>query len=77
MTYEATMREAERLLRTKENRDKLRGLISELEAYYISDEWKRDFAADEAGLLPKKLPRGVLSEDGIYNLSEGFREVSK
>ena len=27
-------------------------------------------AADEAGLLPKDLKRGVLSEDGIYNLLE-------
>ena len=43
----------------------------------MSDEWKRDFADDEAGLLPKKLPRGVLSEDGIYNLLEEYREVSE
>lgn len=43
------------------------GMVS---AYYISDAWKRDFAADEAGLLPKDLKRGVLSEDGIYNLLE-------
>ena len=45
-------------------------LIGELSDYYNSDEWKRDFAADEAGLLPKDLKRGVLSEDGIYNLLE-------
>ena len=45
-------------------------LLGELSAYYISDAWKRDFAADEAGLLPKDLKRGVLSEDGIYNLLE-------
>ncbi len=43
-------------------------LLGELSAYYSSDAWKRDFATDEAGLLPKDLKRGVLSEDGIYNL---------
>ena len=77
LKYEITMREAEQLLHTKENADRLQSLISELEAYYTSDEWKRDFADDEAGLLPKKLPRGVLSEDGVYNLLEEYREESK
>lgn len=43
-------------------------LLGELSEYYGSASWKRDFAADEAGLLPQKLKRGVLSEDGIYNL---------
>ena len=77
LKYEITMREAQPLLRKKENADRLQSLISELEAYYTSDEWKRDFADDEAGLLPKKLPRGVLSEDGVYNLLEEYREESK
>ncbi|MCR5782856.1 MAG: DUF4298 domain-containing protein [Clostridia bacterium] len=45
-------------------------LLAELEAYYTSGEWREDFEADEAGLLPPDLPRGVLSEDGIYNLLE-------
>ncbi|MBR1432628.1 MAG: DUF4298 domain-containing protein [Ruminococcus sp.] len=45
-------------------------LLDELSAYYSSDAWKRDFAADEAGLLPKDMKHGVLSEDGIYNLLE-------
>jgi len=47
-----------------------RKLLGELSAYYSSDAWKRDFAADEAGLLPKDLKSGVLSEDGIYNQLE-------
>lgn len=49
------------------------GSVDQLKAlseYYSSDTWKRDFAADEAGLLPKDLKRGVLSEDGIYALLE-------
>ena len=45
-------------------------LLGELSAYYSSDAWKRDYAADEAELLPKDLKRGVLSEDGIYALLE-------
>ncbi len=71
---ESRLREAEETLRTKENAERLQGLISELEAYYTSDEWKQDFAA---GLLPKGLKRGVLSEDGIYNLLEEYKEVSE
>lgn len=39
-----------------------------LAEYYSSDDWKRDFADDGAGLLPKDLKRGVLSEDGIWNV---------
>ena len=39
-----------------------------LAEYYTSDEWKQDFADDEAGRLPKDLKRGVLSEDGLWNL---------
>ena len=42
--------------------------LAELEAYYVGPEWKKDFAADEAGRLPPELKRGVLSEDGVYGL---------
>lgn len=47
-------------------------LLGKLSDYYGSPAWKRDLAADEAGLLPKELKRGVLSEDGIYDLLERF-----
>ena len=50
--------------------------IATLEKYYASDEWKQDFADDEAGLLPADLKRGVLSEDGIYNLVEQYHELT-
>jgi hypothetical protein len=33
-----------------------------------SGEWKEDYEADEAGKLPSELKRGVLSQDGLYNL---------
>lgn len=49
--------------------------IRALEAYYGSDEWKQDFADDEAGLLPQNQKRGVLSEDAIWNVLEDNREL--
>ena len=49
--------------------------IQKLEAYYTSPQWKEDFAADEAGQYPDKLKRGVLSEDGIWNMLERNREL--
>ena len=49
-------------------------LVKELESYYGSTEWKQDFTSDEEGRLPKDLKRGVLSEDGIYNVLELYRE---
>lgn len=42
--------------------------IAVLSDYYGSDDWKTDYADDEAGRLPAGLKRGVLSEDGIWNL---------
>ena len=51
--------------------------IATLNDYYISDEWKQDFADDEAGRLPKNLKRGVLSEDSIWNLLEENRELKE
>ena len=47
--------------------------VKELAAYYEDDDWREDFEADEAGKLPADLKRGVLSEDGIYDvLSEHY-----
>lgn len=51
--------------------------IATLEKYYGSDEWRKDLADDEAGRLPKGLKRGVLSEDGIWNLLSDYRELNK
>ena len=47
--------------------------IAELEAYYNSPQWRKDFEADEAGKLPKDLKRGVLSEDGVYDLLSDYK----
>ena len=50
-------------------------VTQKLEDYYKSQQWKDDFAMDEAGEFPDKLKRGVLSEDGIYNLLERNKEM--
>ena len=42
--------------------------LEELVRYYESGQWLRDYELDELGLLPPDLKRGVLSQDGIYNL---------
>ena len=51
--------------------------IAELEAYYTSPQWRKDFKADEAGKLPKDLKRGVLSEDEIWDLLEDYQRLKE
>ncbi len=46
-----------------------------LSEYYGGDQWGQDFDDDEAGKLPKDLKRGVLSEDGIYNALNDYRDT--
>ena len=46
-----------------------------LSDYYGSDQWMQDYADDEAGKLPRDLKRGVLSEDGVYDLITENREL--
>lgn len=46
-----------------------------LERYFTGPEWKADLAADEVGLLPADLKRGVLSEDGVDHTLDRFREL--
>ena len=49
--------------------------ITALNGYYGSQEWRKDFEDDEAGLLPEDLKRGVLSEDGLWNLLDSCKEL--
>ncbi len=75
--YESYMDEAQKLLSlqpTPEQDERLSFLIKELEAYYGSARWRGDFEADEAGLLPDDLKRGVLSEDGLWELLREYDE---
>jgi len=58
--------------RTLAEQRAMRQSLAVLASYYSSREWKEDFAADEAGLLPRSLKRGILSEDGLWNLLSGY-----
>ena len=48
--------------------DALLPAIEELDDYQRSGQWLHDFEADERGEIDPTLPRGVLSEDGLYDL---------
>ena len=58
-----------------EEYEAVQGDIITLSEYYSSSEWKQDFDDDEAGKLPTGLKRGVLSEDGIYDLLDEYKEL--
>ena len=49
--------------------------LQALDQYLGSPEWRADCRADEAGRLPSDMSRGVLSEDGIWNVLERRREI--
>ena len=51
--------------------------LNSLMEYYFSDDWKNDYEADAKGEIPKDLKRGVLSQDGIFNLLEIINELSE
>ena len=53
----------------------VQGKIIELSSYYGGEDWRKDFADDEAGRLPADLKRGVLSEDAVYDLLSDNREI--
>lgn len=57
--------------------DSIRNDIQALSEYYEGSLWREDFEADEAGLLPPALKRGVLSEDGVYNLLSEYDTLRK
>ena len=49
--------------------------MEELIRYYESPQWMADYDADNAGLIPTDLKRGVLSEDAVYNLLTEHRRL--
>ena len=63
---ERVCRMEEIFVRYQENRDP--ELLEQLLTYYRSGQWLADYEADERGELPGGLRRGVLSQDGIWNL---------
>ena len=45
--------------------------------YYNEGKWLHDYEADEKGLLPQDLKRGVLSQDGLYDLLSQLTNYTK
>lgn len=70
-----TLAAAGELERALENWEAARPSLEALTAYYEGPLWRKDFEADEAGELPPELKRGVLSEDGLWDLLNRAREL--
>lgn len=48
-----------------------------LRAYMESGTWLADYELDENGALPQGMKRGVLSQDGLYDLLERTKEAEE
>lgn len=76
---EARMDRAEQWIKTissaLDRKPSVQDDIYELAAYYESSQWMEDYESEEAGELPADLKRGVLSEDGLYNLLMEYDEL--
>ncbi len=46
-----------------------------LKKYMDSGKWLKDYETDEKGELPQDLKRGVLSQDGLYDLLQDASDV--
>lgn len=55
----------------------LRSAAKKLHEYLTCGDWLNDYELDEQGLLPPGLKRGVLSEDGLYNLLCDLQELKE
>ena len=73
--YEETREAVQNLQKAMARCRALEKSVKELAAYYEGPLWKQDFEDDEAGKIPKDLKRGVLSEDGVYNLLSDYEEL--
>lgn len=82
-----TAKPTERITRMEAAFDRARAALSAgqttsadfplLAAYMSSGDWLRDYEADEAGLLPRDLKRGVLSQDALYDLLAGWEALRR
>ena len=79
MEMEAIYRKADAVLKALETDilelQHMQDDLKKLSDYYGSKKWREDFEKDERGLYPQELSRGVLSEDGVYNLLEHNKEI--
>ena len=73
--FERASKAIKKLSTALNNYAKVQEDLTALSKYYGSKDWKKDFNDDEAGRLPADLKRGILSEDGIWNLLEANKEL--
>ncbi len=57
------------------DKEKVKPKLKRLFAYYFGQKWRKDFEADEKGLFPQDLKRGVLAEDTLYNLYTEYQDI--
>lgn len=69
----AALKDFEVVLKTL---DSAQDSVKRLQDYYSSQEWFEDLDRDDAGEFDDSLNRGVLSEDGIFNLFVQNQEVA-
>ena len=70
----AAVADAERAV---ERLEALREKKDDLERYYTGGGWRADYEADERGLLPADLKRGVLSQDVVFDLLTGYDTLTR
>lgn len=51
--------------------------LEQLARYYDGGQWMQDYDADQAGLLPQQLCRGVLTEDALYDFLGDARQLQQ
>lgn len=51
--------------------DEEKVMLASLTEYYEGGQWLKDYEADEQGLLPKGLKRGILAQDTLYDFLQG------
>ena len=51
--------------------------LEQLAAWYDSPQWLLDYQAEESGALPESMPRGVLSQDGVWDLLQRWADLRR
>lgn len=77
MNLDESQKAMEKLAAAMDQYEAVQEKYYKLARYYGSSLWLEDYEADEAGQLPSELKRGVLSEDGVYNLLLEHRDLMK
>ena len=75
--YDDCLESIKNLEKSLKEYKRLQKKIDRLEEYYFSDLWRKDYEDDEKGKIDKSIKRGVLSQDGIYNLLIASDELTE